>query len=310
MKKHLLLSILILISISVGVGLAISVFGIDDAFHANPADASGVQNVDRVENNIEVSTQRETSITPEQQEQPINEVNLTPEVSTPSEPSSPEDILREFNLKAIQGLKSGWLHVREEKTFDTDEPNNGVLPNGQSIPNHQLNDIWYHLNEDGLVLELVYIMRNSDGQIAQAGINSDGTSWNSATKEISLWDQFRLDGLDGNFLKDLRRLKEIGNTITVEDMTLPNGGKGILFSIVGPPDKPIQLVNYIKPFIRGETRALFDASSGYLIQKEEIFFFEDGTQRISLSLTQMIQFESPTDEVLNYLSEKAKVVNP
>jgi len=223
---------------------------------------------------------------------------------------SPADqLLQELNARATKDIKSVWLHIQEKKTFDTDTQNNGILPNGVAIPNEQINDTWYHVNDQGLVIESVSIMRTADGQIVQVGVSSNGTGWNSATDETGPQEQFKIEGLDSNFLNDLKWLEKFGDTAEITNVVLPNSNPGVQIVIATTYDTPVKTVDYSKVSTRAETRAVFDSSTGYLVSKDIVFWFEDGSRRIFSQLKQEITIEPPTDEVLNYLAEKDREVS-
>lgn len=241
--------------------------------------------------------------------------NGTPS-STTASILSVDQLVQELNAKAVQQvmqelkaktLLGAWLHIHWTEVFDQDVPNNGVFPNGMAIPNQQINDTWYHVSDQGAVIESVSIMRTMDGKIVQMGVTSKGTSWNSATQEINSQLQLSIDQglLDNNFLSnDLKWLEQFGNVATTGDLTLSNGDLGVEVVIGAKNDTPVKTEAYEKPSVGSETRAVFDLSTGYLLSREVIFWFVDGSQRMFSQLTQEITVAPPTDEVLDYLVQK------
>jgi hypothetical protein len=215
-----------------------------------------------------------------------------------------DQLVQELNARAVAGLLSGWVHIQVNKNIDTDLQNSGILPNGNAIPNRQIMDIWYHLNAERLVIEGVTIMRTTDGQIVQVGVCSNDTSWNSGTDDITTSEPYIVNGFDYGFLKnDLQWLEGFGNTAVITQVILPSGGEGVQVVIDAEYEKPIVTNDFNKPTTRAETRAVFDSTTGYLVSREVTVWFVDGSQRVFNSLNQKISFESPTDEVLNLLSE-------
>jgi hypothetical protein len=314
MKKRFFFSVILLISIGIGVGIASSFLGIADIFRAHRV-------VSQESNNLEVQTISDNLI-PSTEPQPLNSqidtftqkrIDSTdagvPNPVPTAIVSSADEIVKGLNAKAVQNLKPGWIHVRQQITFDTDTKNNGVLPNGTAIPLSQINDIWYQIDDQGLVIEVVSIMLNSDGQVVQVGVISDGTSWNSATNEIAIADQYKLDGLDNSFLRDLQWLEKFGNLASISQIILPNNQIGLQITIGDKFDQPTKTIDYDKPAIGAETTAVFDQTTGNLISEKIVYIFDDESVRVYKSYTQDIKFEPPAVDVLNYLSEKANEVN-
>jgi hypothetical protein len=314
MKKRFFFSVILLIIIGIGVGIASSFLGIADIFRAHRV-------VSQESNNLEVQTISDNLI-PSTEPQPLNSqidtftqkrIDSTdagvPNPVPTAIVSSADEIVKGLNAKAVQNLKPGWIHVRQQITFDTDTKNNGVLPNGTAIPLSQINDIWYQIDDQGLVIEVVSIMLNSDGQVVQVGVISDGTSWNSATNEIAIADQYKLDGLDNSFLRDLQWLEKFGNLASISQIILPNNQIGLQITIGDKFDQPTKTIDYDKPAIGAETTAVFDQTTGNLISEKIVYIFDDESVRVYKSYTQDIKFEPPAVDVLNYLSEKANEVN-
>lgn len=235
---------------------------------------------------------------------------VTTDLPTATSGLTTDQLVQELNARAVAGLRDGWVHIQVNINVDTDLQNSGILPNGNAIPNQQIMDIWYHLNAERLVIEGVTIMRTTDGQIVQVGVSSNDTSWNSGTDEITTFEQYIVNGFDYGFLKnDLQWLEGFGNKAVVTQVVLSGGGEGVQFVIGAKYEKPVVTNDFNKPSNRAETRAVFDSTTGYLVSREVTIWFEDGSQRVFNRLTQKIAFESPTNEVLNFLAEKDRRVN-
>lgn len=219
-----------------------------------------------------------------------------------------ERVIEQLNKKATEAIRSTWVHIREVKKFDTDLPNNGVLPNGMAVPNEQINDIWHYIDEQGMITKTISIMRDKDGNIVQVGVGSNGTSWNSATGEVDGQDYFQLEGLDGGFLRELMWLKSFGSNPVMKSVELPNGHPGVQVEIVEKFDEPLDGDDYKVPIVGAETVATFDSITGYLISWEKIFYLQDGSKRVFSRLIQEVQIEPPTEEVLTYFDEKERRV--
>jgi hypothetical protein len=280
-KRFVLLALLI-----IGIGIGIGVAGSRSGLASKTGPQSAAAKVESISNT------------------PLH-TDAATEVSVATSGSEADQLVQIFNAQSVANLKATWIHVQQNIKYDNDLENLGVMPNGTAIPNAQINDTWYHVDDAGFVIEVVSIMRTSDGQIVQVGVCSNNTSWNSATNETSPYERFTLDGFDYGFLKkDLQWLEGSGHTATIANAILPNGDKGIEVVIGAKYDEPEKTNDYNKPSIQAETRAVFDSTTGYLVSRVVTVWFFDGSQRVFSSMIQKVTFESPTDEVLNFLSEK------
>lgn len=292
MKKRVLYLSLLVFGVGIGIGLISSWSGLAARFQAQPvlareqAIANGVLKGDSMKSSTTTSTLAADQL--------VQELNI----------KAAQQVTQEISAKSTLGV---WLHIRQEWVFDQDTPNNGVLPNGMVIPNQQIDDIWYQVNDQGLVVESVTIMRTMDGKIIQVGVASKGTGWNSATHETTPQEQFRLEQglLDSNFLNnDLKWLEKFGNVAEIKDMGLTDNNSGVEIVIGAKNDTPVKTDSYNQPYTRGETRAIFDKATGFLISRGVTFWLMDGSQRKFSQLTQKITIEQPTNEVLGYLAQK------
>ncbi len=171
MNKKLFLSLLFIVGIGMGVGMASSLFGVDKLFRAIPVAAKANEEI----------TNEEIAKNPA----PLNiKESVASSDNLELETTSPIGLLEGLNARAVESFTAGWLHVREVRIFDQDAENNGVLPNGEAIPDEYIQDTWFHLGKDKVVTEVVSIMRAMDGQIIQVGVISNGTGWNSVTGEV------------------------------------------------------------------------------------------------------------------------------
>lgn len=304
MKRRFILSIIFLFSIEAGVGLASTRMGFDQVFREQPVTAYEINSSRSAQLNPAKSDQTTFMRDTDKLDTPSNSQPSAGEHATPPNAS---EMVKNLNNKAMSKLPVGWIHIREEKIFDRDTENNGVFPNDIAIPNHQINDIWYCLDESHQVVESVSIMRSAEGEEIQVGVYSNGTAWNSATRVVEPSEPYVLNALDGQFLWDLNKLGESDLQPQITEEMLPDGRKGLRFVIQDKfEDKPLQLADYKLPVIQAETRALFSQDDGYLHNKEVVFRLLDGSERVSLSLKQEITFEEPPAEVLSYLEMKEK----
>ena len=127
-----------------------------------------------------------------------------------------DQVLALLNDRARKRYSNTWIHIKEERIFDIDVPNNGVLPNGEVIPLHQVNDIWYYVNAAGRITTTITIMHDEKGHVVQVGLCKDGVSWNSATKQKDSCEPTPLS-LDGGFQQEVQWLTSKGAFIEKEE---------------------------------------------------------------------------------------------
>ncbi len=290
MQKRLLLSVFLIACIGLGIGLASAFTGHDEALQAQPAYALEEPAP------AEVSAERaEDSQTPED-----------PLPTSTVAAATPLDVLDGINDTFAAHLRSGWLHVHAEKTFPP-EADNGILPNGKPIPEAQIQDTWYHLDEHGTVVEVVSVMRAASGEVVQAGVLApNGVRWNSATGETDSWEPFQLDALNYGFSWTLRQAsRNTAADVRIEEhVPLQQGGSGIEFVVTETFEEPV-VADGKKPVTQIETRALFDAETGWLLTKDTVLHFQDGGTEISPHLALAYAYELPPEDVLDYLQKVA-----
>lgn len=223
-----------------------------------------------------------------------------------SESVSVAQTITDLNAKAARSIPAGWVHIVQTQTFDIDQPNNGVLPNGAVIPLAQQMDIWYEVDAHGTILKTITLLRNAaDGSIVQVGLSDGKMSWNSATDETSAdTEQLRVDGFDGGFLDELRWLSSFGVQPKMTAIELPNGQAGLQIELRYDYDAPTETVDYQTAIVRTETIAVFDVTTGYLVTRQQINWFEDGSQRVFSTLTQTVNIgEIPDEEIMSYFGK-------
>lgn len=291
------------------LGLSIGLFFIATPFHKNfleytPSIIDTNDSIIKVDaiNKQAISTKSDVS------EKTIGNVSeAIQDITDQSLSSSAIDVVQELNAKAVANLSPGWIHVRAEIHYDTDEGNNGVLPNGTAIPLNQLNDEWYHLSKDLLVYEMISIMKTMDGEIVQVGVGKNGVVWNSATKETVAGEFEKINGFDMNFLNDLKNMQDFGIQPQLSRVSLPDGRAGIQIVTSEKYESPIKSVDYEMLLTKAETRNLFDEENGYLLEKTVVFTFEDGSERTFLKLSQEISEEDPPKDILIFLTDSSSL---
>jgi len=228
-----------------------------------------------------------------------------PEAKAPQDESPTiaqvNEMLTSLNEKARQSYGNGWLHIREEQIFDTDLPNNGVLPNGEAIPLHQINDIWYWV-EDGKVTTTLTIMHDANGHVIQVGICKKGVSWNSATKDKGSCAPTPLV-LDAGFQHEMKWQVSHGATIQkAGKLLLPESNKsGYQVVLATSWSTPWHGDAYEKGITEAVEKAWFDLQRGCLVEWQTIFHFEDGSERVFRRITWEVSSAPPSPEAMKFL---------
>ena len=279
MIKKVFFSLVLLLGVGMGIGFGLSKSEeASNAVIANPVIAA------------EDETIVESSVTSDNSQQEILA-------------QSPEEILQSLNNKATKNLEPGWIHLHTEIVYDTDMENNGVLPNGVEIPLHQINDAWYLLNEESLVIESVFIMKTTDGDIVQIGTYKNGVGNNSVIDDPVSEVPYPL-ALDGGLSRAMTQMRERGEVFTFREFVNANGVTKVEFNSTTTFEIPIKSIDYNQRTISNRSRIVFDKETGVMELKEIIAYLENGTERVFQKLTQEVTKEAPTDEAMKLLNER------
>lgn len=211
--------------------------------------------------------------------------------------STPELVFQELNSKALTSVKGGWLYVNEYMTHDVDP-----LPAIEGlIPLVDTNtDMWYYINSSGVVEKFVTIERTMDGQIAQVGIYSNGTAWNTMVDEIISVETLLFEEI----LYGLPYSHLISPDLAISYI-LKDGLSSTEFTITVVEKEPVDMLDYDKALVSMEHRYIFDTVTGFLVGKKTIAHLEDGTQRESDNIQVVVKLGiEPPPDVLEYFEIK------
>lgn len=214
---------------------------------------------------------------------------------------SAREVYDQLNQKALTATRSGWLHGREHRKYDIDAPNFGVHPNGMAIPTEEETDFWFYFNDEGFIERSVTIVRNMDGQVVQAGIYSNGTSWNTATNEIRSDEMFPWGyGFDYGLHYYLDN-----PDLTWSNSSDQNDKPVTTFTIRVQEDKPAVVEEFSSPILAMDHYYYFDTETGFLSHTYSIAHLENGSQRIFEDIR--VEFSTgvtPPPDVLAYFEQK------
>lgn len=213
-------------------------------------------------------------------------------------PPSQEEIYKELKEKALSSVGEGWVYIREYQKYDVDPipPVEGLIPLTDTIT-----DMWYYINSSGMVERFVTIQRTMDGQIAQVGIYSNGTAWNTMVDEIIPMEPYLFEPFDYGLFYQLKKPELKSEKINKKD-----GERVVEFKIKNVEKEPVKLLDYSKKLLSMEYQYVFDDATGFIVSVKNIASMEDGTQR-DFSNTQIeeIRFNAePPADVLEYFEIK------
>jgi hypothetical protein len=215
--------------------------------------------------------------------------------SSDTQVSAPELAFQELNSKALASIGEGWFYYKDYQKHDVDPPTiEGVIPLVDTTT-----DYWYYINSSGMVERFVTIQRTMDGQIAQVGIYSDGTAWNTTVDEIVRTETFLFElhyGLPYHLKSPDMKINNI----------IKNGSGLVEFTNRFTEEKPIDLLDYSKALLSMEYYYYFDAVTGFIVSAKTIAHLEDGTQRefLYVQIEEIKLNAEPPADVLQYFEIK------
>lgn len=243
--------------------------------------------------------------------------NILPGLNDPALP--PVDKVRLLVENASRIINQpGWVYLKTIQVSDTDLENFGVLPDGSVIPESYVMENWFHINEDGLVYEMIGMMKTLEGEIVQISAAANSKTWNSAFEgfegEETPFFPKSLGGMDGRFLRNLEEQVEKFQQQPELVMETVNGNLLVTVSYSQIQEWPQlkenyknwQIAQYKELPISNTVTAVFDAATGFNIKTESVLTFEDGSQRVLYSSKKYIETGiQPPAGMLKYL-EKVK----
>jgi hypothetical protein len=238
--------------------------------------------------------------------QQIENTVALPEATNTYIPSSTaqEQFLALYNKAVAITNQPGWIHVKDTVIGDSDQENNGVLPDGTVIPKSYTDESWFHINTGGLVFESLTTMFTLDGKKVQTSILHDNNYWNTATDKSTPQSPYSLGSFSGDFpsiLKDYVSRTNKSPLINTIDM---NGRSVILFSIGDPQKVPLTPPDFKQPVISVKTNTYFDSDTGFMVQRDEIMTLTDGTVRILYAVTIDVEIgSSPPEEIISQIQK-------
>lgn len=198
----------------------------------------------------------------------------------------------------------GWIHVKDTVIGDSDQENNGVLPDGTVIPKSYTDESWFHINTGGLVFESLTTMFTLDGKKVQTSILHDNNYWNTATDKSTPQSPYSLGSFSGDFSSILNNYISRTNKSPLINTIDMNGRSVILFSIDDPQKVPLTPPDFKQPVTSVKTNAYFDNDTGFMIQRDEIMTLTDGTVRTLYTVTTDVEIGSrPPEKIISQIQK-------
>jgi len=196
-----------------------------------------------------------------------------------SSDNNAKKLLAELNAKARTIYnQSGWVHVTEKVVYDTDRQDRGTLSNGQVVPLIQTVDIWYHINEQKLVYQYVWMMTSQDGENVEVTVFLNNMIYNLMTNVSNPLNPYALT-LDFQFADEMDYfISNRGNHPVVTTAEV-DGKTATVFSLGQQLASPSTTEDYTRPITAVGSIAYFDAESGLLLKLERTVSLADGSKR-------------------------------
>lgn len=232
---------------------------------------------------------------------PVADQAQEPQIKTGDQPADLIETVAYLKARIHTHIDvSGWLYIKKE-FFDFKNTGDGV--DMLAKPKHYIEEVWFHLNDEGVVFEHVDLMKSMDGTILETTVQHDGKSWNSNSNQTIDLAPFKLGDLDGGVLD--RYLEFAYDNPHNIEYTELNGFKVIKISGTENFGSPITLDGYAKQISGIVAYNYFDIETGRLLQTEDVAIFEDGSNQLfdrviintELGLT-------PSADIVNLVSKK------
>jgi hypothetical protein len=204
--------------------------------------------------------------------------------------------LEAFRGQAAASLTPGWVHVVERLTYDIDQPNRGMLPNGLPIPLDQKVERWLRLGDDGQVAESLSMLSTAGGTLMLITRYQDGRVWDSITQQYREQAPPTLGTLDYGFGENAGAFTELGLPITEQTITY-EGAEAVEFTVANTLAQPARYADYTQPVSAFNTRAVYDPATGYLRLFEQQATLADGSVRLMAHEAVAVTREEPPAEI-------------
>lgn len=193
-------------------------------------------------------------------------------------------------------IQAGWYH----STWTVDNAvGGGSMPNGEPIPAQYTSESWYYVDDKGMVIRVITLMKTPEGKVFQAGVIDGGKGRNSAFSEVTDNKPYPFtDLLNGGY-------DEIKSNADLIPAALREVADRVEISFVEAYQQPVKMVGLDQEIIQSEIRFTIDPNTGLVAKREVLSTFVDGSQRVMMSyvFSPLTAVALPTDEALAWYEE-------
>lgn len=192
--------------------------------------------------------------------------------------------------------QAGWYH----STWTVDNAvGGGSMPNGEPIPAQYTSESWYYVDDKGMVIRVITLMKTPEGKVFQAGVIDGGKGRNSAFSEVTDNKPYPFtDLLNGGY-------DEIKSNADLIPAALREVADRVEISFVEAYQQPVKMVGLDQEIIQSDIRFTIDPNTGLVAKREVLSTFVDGSQRVMMSyvFSPLTAVALPTDEALAWYEE-------
>jgi len=196
-------------------------------------------------------------------------------------------------------IQAGWYH----STWTVDNAvGGGSMPNGEPIPAQYTSESWYYVDDKGMVIRVITLMKTPEGKVFQAGVIDGGKGRNSAFSEVTDNKPYPFtDLLNGGY-------DEIKSNADLIPAALREVADRVEISFVEAYQQPVKMVGLDQEIIQSEIRFTIDPNTGLVTKREVLSTFVDGAQRVMMSnaFSPLTAVAQPTDEALAWYVDLRK----
>lgn len=180
-----------------------------------------------------------------------------------------------------------------------------VYPDGTPIPSQTMHEAWYTLDQQGMIQDGFYLVKNMDGTILQQVLYRKNVAYNlTFPKDITpvemASDEFGAQPyFDFNFVKNMRWSidnEQFSQIESVESMV--DGAPALQFSIIRDYQTPVDIAGFPAPVDISIVRAIFDTDSGESYRIETAYQLIGGDELTSsITVKQLEKLVTLPDDI-------------
>ncbi len=201
--------------------------------------------------------------------------------------------LAEKYVKSYKSQPGDWYHW--QTVVSDHSAVQMVYPDSAPIPATTIHESWYTLNQQGMIENGLYLVKNQDGQILQQVVYRQNVAYNLTFPDITpvkmTTDSFGSQPyFDFDFLKDMRKSIDTDAFTNLEAKTIDIAGKPALqFALQWEYETPVNFIEFLEPAQSVTTRLAFDIETGASNHIETTYHLIDGTEITSSLIVTLLE---------------------